>query len=104
MLLLSAAAQYGGGGSPLSSLPAGQRDAAPMLCSRTRSCSLANWCAGLHNPPGMALPCCPPFAQGGLFFAPRHTTDLGQSFSMAGCVHSGKDGSLVQRELSANAD
>ena len=48
-------------------------------------------CLCAINPPGMALPCCPPFAQGGLFFALRHTTDLGQSFSMAGCAHSGKE-------------
>ena len=33
--------------------------------------------ARLHNPPCMALPCCPPFAQGGLFFAQASTTDPG---------------------------
>ena len=29
-----------------------------------------------YNPPCMALPCCPPFAQGGLFFAQANTTGL----------------------------
>ena len=32
--------------------------------------NLANWCTEFHNPLCMALPCCPPFAQGGLFFGP----------------------------------
>ena len=43
-----------------------QRDAAPKRCSRTRSQHPAESFAWLHNPPCMALPCCPPFAQGGL--------------------------------------
>ena len=58
-----------------------QRDAAPILRCRSRvgtaklRCraefqNLANWCTKFHNPPCMALPCCPPFAQGGLFFGP----------------------------------
>ena len=37
---------------------------------------------GLHNPPSMALPCCPPFAQGGLFLAQANTTGLARERSM----------------------
>ena len=47
-------------------------------------------CNGLHNPPCMALPCCPPFAQGGLrraaagktLFAWMDTTGLARERSM----------------------
>ena len=39
-------------------------------CFRTRSQHPAESFARLHNPPCMALPCCPPFAQGGLSLCP----------------------------------
>ena len=41
-----------------------------ILRCRAELQNLANWCTKFHNPPCMALPCCPPFAQGGLFFGP----------------------------------
>ena len=38
---------------------------AVILRCRARQQNLAGWLVSLHNPPCMAAPCCPPFAQGG---------------------------------------
>ncbi len=48
----------------------GSRVGTAILRCRAELQNLANWCTKFHNPPCMALPCCPPFAQGGLFFGP----------------------------------
>ena len=81
--------------TPTEGLAASRRwqPALPVPCRDTQT-ALPRWAverkpvgvSWLHNPPCMALPCCPPFAQGGLrraaagktFFAQANTTGKGK--------------------------
>ena len=51
-----------------------QRDAAPILRSHAGQQNQVESFTEFYNPPCMAAPCCPPFAQGRLFFAWVDTT------------------------------